>query len=184
MNTGNGKKPSSLKARKVNTMTRFADLPREKQREQMEQAIRIYFDGCNEADIEKMSAQFTEDGVHYFPPGLDGPWVGARTIAENWRNLVLKIGSAWSIERIICEPESLQAVIEWTHWKTALGGYLRGDEWYKFDPETGKISEIRAFYASSSDGRDEVTLQGYDYKANGYQLEPPVERPHPDAIHK
>ncbi|MEV7649047.1 nuclear transport factor 2 family protein [Arthrobacter sp. NPDC089319] len=163
-------------------MTRFADLPREEQRRRMEETVRTYFDGCNEADVDKMSSQFTDNAVHYFPPGLDGPWIGARAIAENWRRLVMTIGSAWSIERIIGEPESLQAAIEWTHWKTALGGYLRGDEWYKFDPETGKITEIRAFYASSADGREALTLEGYDYEANLYQMDTPVPRPHPDAV--
>ncbi|WP_314325092.1 nuclear transport factor 2 family protein [Paenarthrobacter ilicis] len=163
-------------------MTRFADLPSEEQRRRMEETIRTYFDGCNEADVDKMASQFTDEAVHYFPPGLDGPWAGNRTIAEKWRHLVLTVGSAWSIERIIAEPESLQAAIEWTHWKTALGGCLRGDEWYKFDPETGKITEIRAFYASRPDGRDGLTLEGYDYETNGYFLASPVERPHPDAV--
>ncbi|MBA2812838.1 nuclear transport factor 2 family protein [Streptomyces sp. KM273126] len=162
-------------------MTRFADLPREEQRTRMEATIRTYFQGCNDADVQGMAATFHPEAVHYFPPGLDGPWRGARTIAENWRALVMRIGSAWSIERLIAEPESLQAVIEWTHWKTAIGGYLRGDEWYRFDPETGLITEIRAFYAAASDGRDEVTLEGFDYEAEGYQLVPPVDRPHPDA---
>ncbi|MFD7713148.1 nuclear transport factor 2 family protein [Streptomyces sp. NPDC059786] len=162
-------------------MTRFADLPESVRRTRMEDTIRTYFEGCNEADVEKMAARFTPEAVHYFPPGLDGPWKGNRTIGENWRQLVLTIGSAWSIERMIIEPESFQAVIEWTHWKTKLGGYLRGDEWYVFDPETGLISEIRAFYASAPDGRDEVTMQGYDYEANGHRMTPPVKRPHPDA---
>ncbi|MFK0106704.1 nuclear transport factor 2 family protein [Streptomyces sp. NPDC091217] len=162
-------------------MSRFEDLDPSVRRARMEEAIRTYFDGCNEADVPKMASQFTPDAVHYFPPGLDGPWVGDKTIAENWRRLVLTIGSAWSIERLVVEPESLQAVIEWTHWKTRLGGYLRGDEWYRFDPETGLITEIRAFYASASDGRDEVTMQGYDYEAHGYRMTPPVERPHPEA---
>lgn len=166
-----------------NRMTAFAELDRDSKRAQMERTIRIYFDGCNEADVDKMAAQFTPDGVHYFPPGLDGPWVGATVIGQNWRRLVLEIGSAWSIERMIIEPESNQAVIEWTHWKTKLGGYLRGDEWYKFDPETGLITEIRAFYASASDGRSEVTMQGYDYEREGYQLTAPVARPHPDAAY-
>ncbi|GGQ35820.1 nuclear transport factor 2 family protein [Streptomyces mutabilis] len=162
-------------------MTRFDELDPAVQRVRMENTIRTYFDGCNEADVTKMASQFTSDAVHYFPPGLAGPWTGATTIAENWRRLVLDIGSAWSIERIVVEPESLQAVIEWTHWKTRLGGYLRGDEWYSFDPKTGLITEIRAFYASASDGRNEVTMQGFDYEGNGYRMTPPVERPHPDA---
>lgn len=143
--------------------------------------VRTYFDGCNEADVAETAAQFTPDAVHHFPPGPEGPWVGSTTIAQNWRRLALTVGSAWSIERMVVEPESLQAVIEWTHWKTRPGGFLRGDEWYRFDPETGLITEIRAFCASASDGRDEVTLQGFDYAANGYRMTQPVPRPHPEA---
>ncbi|WP_083895636.1 nuclear transport factor 2 family protein [Nocardia jiangxiensis] len=159
----------------------FRNLDRDIQRTRMESTIRTYFDGCNEADVEKMAATFAPDAVHYFPPGLDGPWVGNRTIAENWRKLVLTIGSAWTIDRLIAEPESLQAVIEWTHYKTALGGFLRGDEWYRFDPKSGLITEIRAFYAARSDGRQHVELEGYDYAGQGYHLECPIARPHPDA---
>jgi regulator of RNase E activity RraA len=154
----------------------FSGLDSQEQRDRMEKTIRRYFDGCNEADVEKIAACFTEGAVHYFPPGLEGPWVGNRTIAENWRELVLTIGSAWTIERLIAEPASLQAVIEWTHYKTNLGGFVRGDEWYQFDPETGLIAEIRAYYASAADGRRQVELQGYDYEANGYHLRSPIER--------
>ncbi|MFC9557043.1 nuclear transport factor 2 family protein [Rhodococcus sp. NPDC056960] len=161
--------------------TGFSDLDPQTQRKQMESQIRTYFDGCNEADIEKMTAQFDPEAVHYFPPGLNGPWVSSRTIAENWTNLVHTIGSGWSIDRLIAEPESLQAVIEFTHYKTGLGGFLRGSEWYRFDPETGLITEIRAFYASAVDGREKIELEGYDYRGEGYHLECPVARPHPDA---
>ena len=163
-------------------MTRFAELPREEQRRRMEVTIRTYFDGCNEANVEKMVEQFTDDAVHYFPPGLDGPWIGSRTIAENWRRLTMTIDSAWSIERLIGEPETFQAAIEFTHWKPVRHGYVRGSEWYKIDPETGKITEIRAFYSSAPDSRDANTLEGYDYEANGYHMAPPVDRPHPEAI--
>lgn len=162
--------------------TTFSELDRQSQRALMESEVRTYFGGCNEADVEKMVSQFAPDAVHYFPPGLDGPWVGSRTIAENWRKLTLSIGSAWSIDRFMSEPESLQAVIEFTHYKPELGGHLRGSEWYKFDPKTGLITEIRAVYASAPDGRDKVELQGYDYAGNGYHLECPIPRPHPDAI--
>lgn len=162
-------------------MPRFTELPAAVQRDRIDARIRTYFDGCNEADVEKIAAQFAPDAVHYFPPGLGGPWVGRETIARHWRELVLTIGSAWSIETMIVEAESLRAVIEWTHWKTRLGGVLRGDEWYRIEPEQGLITEIRAFYAAGPDGRDEVALEGFDYAARRYHLAPPVARPHPDA---
>src|SRR3990170_4322712 len=116
---------------------------------EMDALMRRYFDGCNEADIEKMAACFTPDAVHYFPPGMySGPWRGARTIAQRWAEFVATLGSAWSIDRIVCDPDSAQAVIEWTHYKTVQDTMLRGDEWYLFDRDTGLIKEIRAYYAS------------------------------------
>ena len=35
--------------------------------EGLEATIREYFDGCNEANAEKMTNCFEPDGVHYFP---------------------------------------------------------------------------------------------------------------------
>lgn len=153
----------------------------EERKQTLRNRIRVYFDGCNEADVDKIAAQFTPDAVHFFPPGIGGPWRGARTIGENWRRLVKTVGSAWSIERYIVDPDAHEAVIEWTHWKTRSGQALRGDEWYKFDPESGLITEIRAFYASPADARTHIHLEDFDYVAEGYQLEPPEARPHPDA---
>lgn len=147
----------------------------------MEETIRTYFDGCNEADAAKMTACFTPDAVHYFPPGMyGGAWRGAETIAANWVNFVATKGSAWTIDRLVAVPESYQAVIEWTHYKTAENTILRGDEWYVFDPETLLISEIRAYYASPVDrSQPELRLEGFDYEGRGYHLTCPVPRPHP-----
>lgn len=147
----------------------------------MEAMIRTYFDGCNEADVDKMAACFTRDGVHYFPPGMyGGAWRGARTIAQNWAHFVATKGSAWTIDRLVVAPDSHQAVIEWTHYKTAEGTILRGDEWYVFDEATGLISEIRAYYASPVDPtRTELRLEDFDYAGRGYHLQCPVPRPHP-----
>ena len=145
----------------------------------MEATIRTYFDGCNEADVAKMAACFTDDAVHYFPPGMyGGPWRGRHTIAQNWAQFVATRGSAWTIDRLVTAPESHQAVIEWTHFKTAEGTVLRGDEWYVFDPRSELISEIRAYYASPVDpSRTELCLEGFDYAGRGYPLSCPVPRP-------
>ena len=146
---------------------------------QYEATIRRYFDGCNEADVEKMTACFTPDAVHYFPPAAyGGAWRGGRLIAERWAEFVATKGSAWSIDRLVVAPESHQAVIEWTHFKTAEGTILRGDEWYVFDAESGLISEIRAYYASPLDPTRPLSeLADYDYAGRGYALESPVPRP-------
>jgi hypothetical protein len=48
-------------------------------------------------------------------------------------------------------------------------GPFRGDEWYHFDPGSGLIAEIRAYYASpASTGLDRLELGGYPYAERGY----------------
>jgi hypothetical protein len=157
----------------------YSGLDHDAKRAHMRRLITRYFDGCNAADVEAMVACFVPDAVHYFPPSMyGGAWRGARLIAERWAEFVATIGSAWTIDRMVCEPESDQAVIEWTHYKTSQGTILRGDEWYAFDPESGLISEIRAYYASPQDpSRTRLELEGFDYAGRGYPMQPPVSRP-------
>ncbi|MCP5433278.1 MAG: nuclear transport factor 2 family protein [Alphaproteobacteria bacterium] len=141
----------------------------------MEALVRRYFDACNAADRDALLACFTPDAVHYFPPGLpDIPWRGAGTIADKWIWCVETLGSRWTIEHMIADGERLEAAIEWTHWKTASDTALRGDEWYRFDAATGRISEIRAYYAAPADrGRPVNELVAFDYAGRGYHLGPP-----------
>lgn len=140
-----------------------------------ENLIREYFAGCNEADVDKMRSCFIAEAVHYFPPGLpDIPWRGARAIAEKWKWCVETLGSRWTIDNVIVGATGDQAVIEWTHWKTAIGEVLRGDEWYVFDGKTGLIREIRAYYASPVDKSAAVNaLVDFDYQGRGYTTRPP-----------
>ena len=147
----------------------------EDERARMESLIRRYFDACNAADVEGIAACFVPDAVHYFPPGMyDGPFRGATTIGQKWRKAVETIGSYWTIDRMVCDPTSRQAVIEWTHFKTKDGKVLRGDEWYVFDAASDLISEIRAYYASPQDpSLERLELGGFDYAGRGYALEPP-----------
>lgn len=141
----------------------------------MASLIRTYFDGCNEANVEKMTSCFVPDGVHYFPPGMyGGAWIGAQTIADRWVAAVQKLGSTWTIDQMLTDAASARAVIEWSHFKIYEGTLLRGDEWYVFDRETGLIEEIRAYYASPQDPNlDRLELEGFDYAGRGYALEPP-----------
>lgn len=143
----------------------------------MEQAIRRYFAACNAADHDALVDCFTPDAVHYFPPGLpEIPWRGAETIARRWIWCVQNLGSRWTIEKILCSSTAPEAVIEWTHWKTASGTALRGDEWYLF--RDGRIAEIRAYYAAPAN-RDVAIceLVDFDYAARGYALQPPGKEP-------
>ncbi len=146
--------------------------------EAMEQAIRGYFDACNRGDADAIAAFFTDDAVHYFPPGMyEGPFRTATTIGDRWRQAVEGLGSMWTIDQLITDAETGRAVIEWTHFKTAKGTVLRGDEWYIFDPDSGLIAEIRAYYASpQAENLQTLELEGFDYAGRGYTTDPPFTR--------
>jgi hypothetical protein len=67
----------------------------------LEATIREYFDACNEANADKISACFEPDGVHYFPAGApQGTFVGAKAIAAGWVTAVRNLGSVWTIGRV------------------------------------------------------------------------------------
>jgi len=141
----------------------------------LEATIREYFDGCNEASIEKITGCMVDDAVHYFPAGApQGTFFGARVIAEGWVSAVEKLGSIWTIDRILVDASRLEAVIEWTHFKPKVGVYLRGDEWYIFSKE-GLIKEIRAYYAcpTATDPVRTHEIGDLDYEALGYPMSPP-----------
>lgn len=141
----------------------------------MEAHIRAYFDACNSGDPERIASHFEPDGVHYFPPGMyGGPFRGALEIGKRWQAAVHNLGSYWTVDHFIGEPESRRAVIEWTHFKRKQDKMLRGDEWYLFS-ERGLIQEIRAYYASPQD-KDlrELELGGFDYEGRGYPLKGPA----------
>jgi hypothetical protein len=141
----------------------------------LEATIRRYFDGCNKADVDQMMSTMDSDAVHYFPAGApQGPFRGARAIADGWVAAVNRLGSRWTIENVLVDPVKREAVIEWTHWKTEAGVHLRGDEWYRFD-EAGLITEIRAYYACPPDRATagDNDLGGFDYAGRGYALVPP-----------
>jgi hypothetical protein len=55
--------------------------------------VQAYFDACNESDREKFYSCFSDDVVHYFPPGVGGPYVGKKLSpicgSSRWRSTVL-----------------------------------------------------------------------------------------------
>ena len=143
--------------------------------EAMERRIRDYFEACNSGVVEAIAAHFEPDAVHYFPPGMyEGPFRGALKIAEKWRSAVQNLGSYWTVDRLLIEPSSWQAVMEWTHFKTKSGAVLRGIEWYEFDPVSGLIREIRAYYATPQPAEgNHFELGGFDYEGRRYPMAPP-----------
>ena len=144
-------------------------------RDLMHQTIKCYYAGCNGADKGKIMACFTADAVHYFPPGTESaPWRGADVIADKWVWCAKNLGSRWTLDRVLSQPETDEAVVEWTHWRTNDNSYLRGDEWYVFERNSGLITEIRAYFAAAWDPNAEKSeIPGFDYAGRGYPLTPP-----------
>jgi hypothetical protein len=141
----------------------------------LEATIRTYFDGCNEADVAKMTGCMEPDATHYFPAGApQGTFRGANGIAEGWVRAVAALGSIWTVDHVIVDAPRLEAVIEWTHFKPKQGIYLRGDEWYVFS-NAGLIREIRAYYAcaAATDPRRSHEIGDFDYGGRGYPTTPP-----------
>jgi hypothetical protein len=141
----------------------------------LEATIREYFDGCNEASIEKMTGCMEPEAAHYFPAGApQGTFFGALAIAEGWVKAVQNLGSIWTVDHVIVDAERREAVIEWTHFKPKVGVYLRGDEWYRFS-ERGLITEIRAYYACPTipEPSQSHELGDIDYAARGFPMQPP-----------
>ena len=148
---------------------------RQRKAERMERCLRTYYEGCNEASVEKMMACFVPDAVHYFPPGMyGGPFQGAAEIARRWQEAMDSLGSYWTIDRLVIDPDTSCAVFEWTHFKTKQGVVLRGTEWAEFEEETGLMKEVRAYYAAPQDPSLQVlALGGFDYRGRGYAMAPP-----------
>lgn len=143
-------------------------------RQRMEEVIRDYYDGCNKADAEKIIACFEPDAVHYFPAGArQKRLVGAEGIALGWRRAVERLGSRWTIDRLVLDDQAKEATIEWTHWWTKMGTYLRGAELCRFS-DRALMTEIRAYYAAPAPDLDRsYELGEFDYPGRDYPLEPP-----------
>ncbi len=139
--------------------------------ELLKSRVRTYFEACNEGDHDKMAVLFSPNIVHYFPPGMFGPCVGSRAIADLWRTMIRQQGSRWTIDNMVCDGDQL--VIEWTHWQPKSDSYIRGAEWYEFD-EDGLITVIKAYYASPRDRTLPMNeLSGYPYAELGYPMVAP-----------
>jgi hypothetical protein len=142
-------------------------------RDHMKQAITRYFEGCNEANVEKMLEYLSPEAVHYFPAGApQGPFIGAEAIAAGWKDAVARLGSIWTVDHMIFDESAGEAVIEWTHYKPKVETYLRGDEWYRFN-DKGLITEIRAYYACPPLQGKSHELGGFDYAGRGYPVRAP-----------
>ena len=104
-----------------------------------EQVIRRYYAGCNTADRTLMLDCLSQDAVHYFPAGApQGPFLGGEAIADGWIAAVAALDSRWTIDSMLVDEKRDEAVVEWTHFKSRLGTFLRGAELFRFDAAGGQ----------------------------------------------
>lgn len=133
--------------------------------------VERYFEACNEANREKMYSCFADEVIHYFPPGVGGPYAGKKSIADLWITAVRTYGSHWTIDRLVADDSAV--AIEWSHFKPRISELIRGAEFYEFD-QRGLMTVIRAYYASPRDRERKVNeLEGFEYAARGFPLTPP-----------
>lgn len=137
----------------------------------LERRIMGYFAACDTGDAALIASHFEPDAVHYFPAGApQGSFVGADAIGAGWADFVRRLGSRWTVDRVLVDAGRREAVIEWTHVRPASGSYLRGDEWYRFS-DRGLITEIRAYYACPApDESRSYELGDFPYRERGYPL--------------
>lgn len=144
-------------------------------RKLLERQVRTYFEGCNEGSQAKMETVFSPSIVHYFPPGMFGPRVGAASVATLWRDMIRRAGSRWTIDRMLSSDE--EVVVEWTHFQPKTNSHVRGAEWYEFDAD-GLITVIKAYYASPRDRSLPANeLDSYPYADLGYPMAAPDRAP-------
>ena len=141
----------------------------------MRARIEAYYADCNLGDAARIARHFTVDAIHYFPEtDRYGAFRSALGIGQAWAETVKHTGARWTVDHFIGDPDQGEAVAEWTQFRPKQGKRLRGDEWYRFDPRTGLITEVRAYFAATEHGGQKVHELGeFDYAGRGYALEPP-----------
>jgi hypothetical protein len=143
-------------------------------RHQLEATVRRFYDGCNTGSDELLRSCLTEDAVHYFPVGSPFERFGsAGELVEGWRAAIRRFDSRWTLDRLVIDEHLRTAVVEWTHFRPATGGWVRGAEICVF-ADDGRIREIRPYYAvPAGDPSCRHELAGFDYEGRGYATEPP-----------
>jgi ketosteroid isomerase-like protein len=145
-----------------------------------EATIRAYFDACTAGDAGAIASFFAADAVHYFPAGDTYPdgspqdaFRGADAIGHGFGDRFGgEFSTRWTVDHVVVDSSRREAVIEWSNFKPAVSAIarLRGAEFYRFD-DTGKILEIRAYYACPPGSPAQpYELGGFDYAGRGYPL--------------
>jgi SnoaL-like domain len=114
--------------------------------QRMEQVVRTYIQACNDADPKAIAECFCSDVVHYFP--WRSKWLGAATIGGNFAKVVQEQGVCWTVDQLLTDVDRHAAILEWTRFNRQRDRYVRGVDWFIFEPKTLFIQEVRCYSAA------------------------------------
>jgi hypothetical protein len=155
----------------------------------LERVVRAYFAACNAADAAGIAACLTPDAVQYgYAPSE--PMRGGATLSSRFKAIVDAEGRRWTLDRIVVDPATAEAVVQYSRFRTGDATVVRGAEWFFFDPASGLIREIHNYTPTSAasmaaeeddravpavpPGRQRLELAGFDYAAHGYPTSLPA----------
>jgi methyltransferase len=139
--------------------------------QRMERIVRTYIQACNDADPKAIAECFCSDAVHYFP--WRSKWLGAATIGDNFAKVVQEHGVCWTVDQLLTDVDRHAAILEWTRFNRQRDRYVRGVDWFIFEPKTLFIKELRCY--SAAPVHPEMAhqeLQDFDYGERGYPTAP------------
>jgi hypothetical protein len=140
--------------------------------ERIEQVIRTYIDACNLGDSNAVSSCFGPGAVHYFPH--IPKWSGAITIGTNFAKAVQERGSYWTVDELLVDIDRCAAALEWTRFDRQGSRVVRGVDWFIFEPQSLRISEVRPYTAAPlHPDISHQELLDFDYAGRGYPMTPP-----------
>jgi len=139
--------------------------------QRMEQMVRAYIQGCNDADPETISACFVPDAIHHTPVndlGLES-LKSATTIGAGFQRYVHATGKRWTVDQLVTDVGRRLTIMEWTSFNRERDRITRGVDWFEFDPQALLIKSVRSFWAMMPDP-DVVRIEqlDFDYAARGY----------------
>lgn len=135
----------------------------------IEHVIRAYVKALNDASADGIAGCFCKDAVHFFPaaPKISG----ATALGVHFANIARDREIRWTVDQMLVDADHCEAAVEWTRFDHDGPRYLRGVNWFVFEPKTFQIREVRSYWAAPSNpdiSRQE--LQDFDYPRRGYPI--------------
>jgi methyltransferase len=139
--------------------------------QRMEQIVRAYIQGCNDADAAAIAACFAPHGMHYVAVNDQGlaNVHGGEKLGAGFSALVQATGVRWTVDYVATDTDRRLAILEWSSFSRQPARVRRGIDWFVFDPVTMLIADIRTYFATQPDPSALRTEHlDFDYAGRGY----------------